>query len=190
MLSPPPCAAWGRCAGVVTIVADGQRDGGRPVVLQRDQAVLLVFEIERHRYGIHAGSVHEIVRAVQPSRLPRAPLVVAGVINLRGEIVALIDLRLRFALPPRGLQADEVFLIVAARGRRWALRADAARELTRVPESSIVPAASALPGAELIGGTAVLDDGLLVICDLEAFLDDAELVALDDANVALAEATP
>ncbi len=153
------------------------------MLVQRDQIVVLVFEIEQHRYGVDTEAVHEIVRAVQPTRLPKAPPVVMGLLDVRGEAVPLVDLRLRFGLPPRPLGLHEVFLIVAARGRRCALRVDSARELVRVPQESVraAPARS-----QYAAGTAPLADGLLVICDLDAFLEEAELMQLEQA---LAEAT-
>ncbi|MET0286867.1 MAG: chemotaxis protein CheW [Polyangiales bacterium] len=154
------------------------------MLLQRDQIVVLVFEIEEHRYGIDTESVHEIVRAVSPTRLPKAPDVVMGLVNVRGEAVPLIDLRLRFGLPTRALGLHEVFVIVSARGRRCALRADAVRELERVPRESVSPPP---PRSQYAAGTTALADGLLVICDLDAFLEEAELLRLD---AALAEAAP
>jgi purine-binding chemotaxis protein CheW len=156
----------------------------RRVLLQRDQRVVLVFEIDQHRYGVDTESVHEIVRSVLPTRLPKAPPVILGLVDLRGEALPLIDLRLRFGLPARPLGAHEVFVIVSARGRRCALRADAARELVRVPRESVAPAPAR---SQYAAGTTALADGLLVICDLDAFLEEAELMVLD---AALAEATP
>jgi purine-binding chemotaxis protein CheW len=154
------------------------------VLVQRDQIVVLVFEIEQHRYGVDTDAVREIVRAVLPTRLPKAPAVVIGLVNVRGEALPLIDLRLRFGLPQNRLGVHEVFVIVSARGRRCALRADAARELVRVPRDSIT---SAPARSQYAAGTTALADGLLVICDLDAFLEEAELIELD---AALAEAAP
>lgn len=149
--------------------------------LQRDPTVALVFEVDGHRYGVDTACVREIVRAVLPVRLPRAPAVIIGVINVRGEVVPLLDLRLRFALPPRPLSAEDVFVIVATSTRRVALRADHATALVRVPLASLTDMAVSVPRAQLAAGTAVLPDGLLVICDLEAFLDEAEQRALGAA---------
>lgn len=159
-------------------------EGSEPVLVQRDQIVVLVFEIEQHRYGVDTDAVHEIVRAVLPTRLPKAPAVVIGLVNVRGDALPLIDLRLRFALPLRPVGVHEVFVIVSARGRRCALRADAVRELVRVPRDRIAPAPAR---SQYAAGTTALDDGLLVICDLDAFLEESELMVLDQA---LAEATP
>lgn len=148
------------------------------MLVQRDQIVVLVFEIDHHRYGVDTEAVREIVRAVLPTRLPKAPAVVMGLVDVRGEAVPLIDLRRRFGLPPRALGVHEVFVIVAARGRRCALRADAARELVRVPRESIAPAPRR---SQYAAGTASLADGLLILCDLDAFLEEAELLELENA---------
>jgi purine-binding chemotaxis protein CheW len=154
------------------------------VGLHRDQLVVLVFEVEGHRYAIDTDSVHEIVRAVSLVRLPRAPRVITGVINVRGEVLPVLDLRARFGLPARSLRLSDVFVIVETQRRRWALRADGANELMRVPRASIALLRESVPRAEYLAGTAVLPDGLLLICDVELFLDEAERSTLE---LALAE---
>jgi purine-binding chemotaxis protein CheW len=114
----------------------------------------------------------QIVRAVLPVRLPRAPDVIMGVIHVRGRVVPLLDLRLRFALPARPLRADDVFVIVEAKTRLLALRGDRTSELVRVPLDRLTAIAESSPRTRYAAGTAVLPDGLLVICDVDAFLDD------------------
>lgn len=141
----------------------------------------LVFEVEGHRYGVDTAFVQQIVRAVLPVRLPRAPDVIVGVINVRGSVVPLLDLRLRFALPARPLRADEVFVIVQAKTRLLALRGDRTTELLRVPVDRLTAITESSPRARFASGTAVLPDGLLVICDVDAFLDEAEQHSLVDA---------
>ena len=144
----------------------------------RDPTVALVFEVEGHRYGVDTAYVEQIVRAVLPVRLPHAPAVIVGVINVRGQVVPLLDLRARFALPARALCADEVFLIVRTARQRLALRGDRSTELVRVPRDRLVPMHDTSPRARYAAGTAVLPDGLLVICDIDAFLDEAEQQSL------------
>jgi purine-binding chemotaxis protein CheW len=141
----------------------------------------LVFEVEGHRYGVDTAYVQQIVRAVLPVRLPRAPDVIIGVINVRGKVVPLLDLRQRFALPARPLRADEVFVIVEAKTRLLALRGDRTTELLRVAMTLGWPSAARRARARYASGTAVLPDGLLVICDVDAFLDEAEQHSLVDA---------
>jgi purine-binding chemotaxis protein CheW len=157
------------------------------VGVQRDPTVVLVFEIEGHRYGVDTTAVQEIVRAVQTVRLPRAPAVITGVVNLRGEVLPVLDMRLRFGLPARSLRADDVFLIVRTATRLLALRADRVNELVRVPADSLTAIGATTPRSQYALGTARLDDGLLVICDLDGFLDEAERLSLEGALRAQAE---
>jgi purine-binding chemotaxis protein CheW len=151
------------------------------VGLQRDQLVVLVFEIDGHRYAIDTDSVQEVVRAVAPTRLPSAPPVITGVINVRGEVMPLLDLRLRFGLARAPLRPHDVFLLVHTAARRLALRADRASELMRVSRANLVALRESVPRAEYAAGTVLLPDGLLLIVDLSTFLDDAELRTLDQA---------
>jgi purine-binding chemotaxis protein CheW len=70
--------------------------------VQRHPLQVLVFEVAGRRYGLPADDVQELLRAVSIVPLPRAPAVVEGVINLRGKVVPVLDVRGRFRLPARG----------------------------------------------------------------------------------------
>jgi len=142
---------------------------------------VLVFEIAGHRYGIESARVQEIVRAVEPARLPRAPAVIAGVINVRGHVVPLVDLRARFGLAPAPLRPSEVFVLIPSGARLLAFRADRALALARVDRAGIAPMTTTVPRASYAAGTAVLPDGVLLLCDIELFLDEAERATLDGA---------
>jgi purine-binding chemotaxis protein CheW len=145
---------------------------------------LVVFTLDGHRYALATEHVHEVVRAVTVARLPKAPAIVEGVINVRGTLIPVLNLRSRFALPDRPLHPAQ-HLIVAQAGRRVvALRVDRAVDLIAVEASAIEAAEPIAPGAEYVAGIARLSDGLIVIHDLERFL------ALDEArrlDAALAE---
>ena len=141
---------------------------------------VLVFDLADKQFGLLTLPVLEIVRAVSIAALPRAPAIVEGVINYRGEIVPVLDMRSRFALPARALHPDQHFIIARANGRLVALRVDRVHELVSVNREAVESAAVA-PGAEYVAGVARLTDGLLVIHDLEAFLSLDEARVLDSA---------
>jgi purine-binding chemotaxis protein CheW len=128
--------------------------------------------------------VQEIVRAVLPSRLPSGPRVITGIFNLRGQVVSLIDLRARFGLGAVAVSSDELFVVLRPgepAGRMLAFRADSVRELRTVDESQIVPFEGGAQRSSCAAGTALLSDGLLLLCDVERFLDEAEKLTLDAA---------
>jgi purine-binding chemotaxis protein CheW len=145
---------------------------------------VLVFELAGQRLGLPATVLREIIRAVAIAALPKAPPIVEGVINLRGTIVPVLDIRQRFGLPPVALALEQHFLIAQANGRLVALRVDRALDLIPVDEGAIESAAGVAPGVEHVAGIVKLPDGLLVIHDLERFLSLDESGQVDAAVAA------
>src|SRR5688500_14352483 len=72
---------------------------------------VLVFEVDGHRYGLDASEVKEIVRAALPARLAQQPGVIEGILNVRGRIAAVLDLRARFGLRRRDIDVGDVLLL-------------------------------------------------------------------------------
>ena len=136
----------------------------------QDIVSLVVFAIDPHRFAVRAGQVLEVVRAVAVAALPSAPRVVEGVINYRGRIVPVLDIRSRFGLPERPLDPRQHFVVAEAGPRVVALRVDRAEELLSVPSEAIEPASHTAPGSQYAEGVARLADGLIVIHDLHRFL--------------------
>lgn len=147
---------------------------------------LLIFLLESARFGLKAVAVREVVRAVAIAPLPKAPAIVEGVINVRGRIVPVLDIRDRFNLAPKPLHPDQHFIIAQAGARLVALRVDRAAELLSVNAGAIEPPEQSTPGVEYVAGIVRLPDGLIVIHDLEAFLSLDEGSALDAATAATA----
>jgi len=145
---------------------------------------VLVFEVEGERWALPAAEVRELVRAVAVSRLPGAPRGVDGVIDVRGELVPVLDLRGRLGLPARAVHPDEHF-VIAGTERTVAIRADRALEIATVDDSARADPRAAVPSAAHVSAVARLPEGMVLIHDLRAFLDPSEAGALD---AALAEA--
>lgn len=139
----------------------------------------LSFEIAGRRFGLSLGVVQEVTRAVAVTALPQAPPIVEGVINVRGTLAPVLDIRQRFGLPPAPAALEQHLLIAQAGTRLVALRVDRAIDLVDVAEGAIESATRAAPGAEHVVGLAKLPDGVLVIHDLERFLSLDESRALE-----------
>src|SRR5438270_7042780 len=103
----------------------------------------LVFEVEGQRYGLAAGAVRELLRMVAVVPLPGAPAVIEGVVNLRGAVVPVLDLRRRFGLPARAATPTDHLIVADAGGRAVALRVDRAVELVPLAEAEVVDARAA-----------------------------------------------
>lgn len=146
-----------------------------------DHIEVLVFQVGEHRYAIPSAQVRELIRAVRIVPLPRAPAIVEGVINVRGEVIPVLDLRTRFRLPPKPLEPTDHFVLAWAGPRPVALRADRAVDLIRLDPRQVQDARAVVPNVEYVAGVAKLPDGLVLIHDLATFLSEAEAMTLDQA---------
>lgn len=140
---------------------------------------ILLFRVGEGTYAVRAGAVLSLLRAVRLAPLPQAPEVVAGLLDLHGELVPILDLRVRFGLPARPLQPADHFVIVTAGRRRIGLWVDRAEDFRAVPEATFDPSPATLPRVGFVAGAIKLPDGLVLISDLEAFLSEAESAALE-----------
>jgi purine-binding chemotaxis protein CheW len=142
---------------------------------------VLVFEVEGQRYGLPTADVRELVRAVTITPLPNAPAVIEGVVNVRGRVLPVLDMRARFRLPTRPLDPSDHFIVASAGPRGVILHVDGATHLALLDEASVQPSESLGPSATYVAGVAKLEDGMVLIHDLATFLSAAEAASLDEA---------
>src|SRR5262249_37195624 len=134
--------------------------------------------------GFPLRDVSEVVRAVSLAPLPKAPPIVEGVINLRGTIIPVLDIRARFKLPSKAIAPADHLVIARAKHRLVAVRVDRALGLVRWTRSEVVHTASVAPTSAYVAGPAKLHDGIVLIHALAPFLSAAEDAALSDADPA------
>ena len=106
------------------------------------------FQVGRETYGVPITSLHEIVRVPEITAVPDAPAYLEGVINLRGKIVTVVDLRKRFGHLATSLDRRSRILVVEHRGRLAGMIVDSASEVLKIPETDI----EAAPGMMQEGG--------------------------------------
>lgn len=138
---------------------------------------LLVFHLGGQRIGVSSAFVREVVRAVTIVPVPKAPPIVEGVIDYRGAIAAVLDLRARFGLDPAPLDIHQHFIVAEAR-RLVALRVDRADDVVSLAPGVTEEIDS---GAPYVTGVVKLADGLVLIHDLATFLSIDEELALETA---------
>ena len=142
---------------------------------------LLQFEAGGGRFGLWVSAVRETIRAVAVSPLPNAPAAVQGVINLRGRIIPVLNIRERFHLPPKEIEMSDHIIIAAAGSRVVAFQVDRAVGLADVPEHHVEEARKVTVAAEYVDCIVSMPDGLILIHDPAVFLSRAEGSALDRA---------
>ncbi len=147
---------------------------------------LLVFDLEGRTFGLPSSEVVELVRAVAVTPLPNGPRVVAGVINLRGRVVPVFDLRVRFGIASPPVEPSDHFVVANSGHRVVALRADRATELQQFARDDIEAADRVVTGSRYIAGIAKTAQGVVFVSDLDAFLSEAEAASLDGALAEMA----
>ena|SRR5579883_2474213 len=129
------------------------------------------FYVAGHYFGLDVLRVQEVIRWQEITRVPLAPAVVRGLINLRGQIVTALDLRLRLRLGPGAGPADRqpVNVVVRSDDGAISLLVDEIGDVLEVPESSFerTPETLTGPPRELIRGAYKLSDRLLLVLDPE-----------------------
>ena len=140
---------------------------------------VLVFELDRERFGVRAVDVIGIVRAAAVRKVPGAPAIVLGALDVRGTLAAVVDLRARFGLPPRAIGVDDHFVVMRTTARTLALVTDRAESLQSIDEASLVaPTAISQQHAAHVAGIVATADGLVIIADVERFLTEGEEASL------------
>jgi purine-binding chemotaxis protein CheW len=146
---------------------------------------ILTFELDDRLHAFRADDVVQVVQMVEISPLPGAPDIIEGIVNVRGTIVPVFDLRARLGLPARAIDPAQHLVILATGKRSSAVRVDAADDFVSIPDSDIAAslADSGVNGAgsRHVAGIAATPDGTTVIYDLTAFLSQSEIDTLDGA---------
>jgi len=142
---------------------------------------LLLFVLSDQRYGVPLHAVERVVRAVEITPLPKAPDIVLGLVNVQGRVIPVVDMRRRFRLPRRDLALTDQMVIARTSRRAVALVADAVTGVIEYVERDSDEAREVLPGLQYVEGVVKLDDGLILIHDLDKFLSLEEDAALDRA---------
>ena len=140
---------------------------------------VLVFEVEGQTYALPTTDVRELVRAVAITPLPNAPPAIEGVVNVRGRVLPVLDVRARFGLPAKELDPYDHFIVATAGTRGVILRVDRASHLALIDETAIQTPDTLGASAKYVAGVARIDGGLVLIHDLTTFLSAAEAASLD-----------
>ena len=153
--------------------------------IQRDEQQLVVFDLADEGYGVDISAVREIIRLQEITRVPRTPEFVEGVINLRGKVIPVIDLRKRFGLTVEAESQDNRIVVVDIGDQDIGVVVDAVTEVLRIPTDSVEPPASVITTADsdYLLGIAKLDSRLIILLDLRKVLSVDEQGALSEMDL-------
>jgi len=158
-----------------------------------DKDIQLVgFRIGRETFGLPISTVREIVRVPEITSVPNAPDYIEGVINLRGRIIPVVDLRKRFGEPVTEPSKKNRIVVIEMEQRVIGLIVNSASEVLRIPPSEIEAPNNVFQEGELnyITGVGKLNGRLVILLDLNRVLQRGELRQLDQVADAADQAEP
>ena len=140
---------------------------------------LLVFAVGEQRFALDISRVERVVRMVEITQFPGLPSIVAGVVNIRGEVVTVISLRRCFVLPERGIELGDRLIIMSLERRRVALWVDDVLELQDCDEMEWIPAEEVLNKLTYVEGVIKSGEKLVILQNPEGYLSRKDHDILD-----------
>ena len=138
---------------------------------------LVIFKLDNEDYGLPISKVQEINRLVAVTRLPQTPDFMEGIINLRGRVIPVVDLRKRFGFQAREHQADTRIMVVDLSGQTVGLIVDAVNEVAKISGECIEPPPSSFE-AKFVQGIGKLADRLVIMLDIDRIVTSQESILL------------
>jgi purine-binding chemotaxis protein CheW len=148
--------------------------------MERKERQLVVFNLGQEEYGVDILQVQEIKRLTEITRVPNAPVFVEGVINLRGNVIPVIDLHKRFNLTAAEVTEESRIVIVNVKDITVGITVDAVSEVITLEETAFAPPPPLVAGIEasFIEAIGKLEERLLILLNMDRIL------GLDEVEVA------
>lgn len=164
---------------VVAGTADVMKSSSSSEILQ-----LVTFTLGNEEYAVDILKVQEINRIKEITRVPNSPSYVEGVINLRGKVIPVVNLRKKFGLAERENDEQSRIMIMDIQGITMGLVVDSVSEVLRVPSGIVepTPPMASNISTEFIKGIAKLEDRLIILLDMDRLLGRAEEAVMIEAS--------
>jgi purine-binding chemotaxis protein CheW len=159
------------------MVAEPQKIQSADVSTRRGDnlvAQLVGFRLDDEDYAMAITKIQEIILMKPITRIPQVPDFIEGLINLRGSVIPIVNLRKRFGLPPRDLDDETRTIVVNIHDKTVGCIVDAVTQVMRINRDQIQPAPLSVLAIshQYIAGLARLDDRLLIILDIDRLFDE------------------
>ncbi|HEY9085789.1 MAG TPA: chemotaxis protein CheW [Candidatus Tyrphobacter sp.] len=145
------------------------------------------FNLGSEEYGVDISQIQEIIRMVEITRVPRTPAFMDGVINLRGQLIPIIDLRTRFGMERLAPTKSTRIIVTDIGAKRVGIIVDSASEVLHIPIEAIEQAPEMIAGiaTDYLQGVGKVGDRLIILLDLTMVISGAQRRELEEINVPL-----
>ncbi|ABB15741.1 chemotaxis protein CheW [Carboxydothermus hydrogenoformans] len=146
----------------------------------KSEAQIVIFTLNQQQYGVDIAQVYEIIRMTDITKIPNTPYFVEGVINLRGKIIPVIDLRKRLGMPEAERDKATRIIVVDVDGITVGMIVDSVMEVFRLNDVEIESTPSMINDIDssFIQGIAIKDERMIILLDLNRVLKGEEKEAL------------
>ena len=154
-----------------------------PTAARESTREVLVFVLGAEEYGVDILKVQEIRGYEKVTPIPSAPAYLKGVVNLRGVIVPLVDMRVKFGLPTAAYDATTVVVILRVSGRVIGLVVDGVSDVVQLKPSEVRPAPSfgSVIDTSYLAGLAAQGERMVMLLDIEKLLSSGDMNLLTEA---------
>ncbi len=135
---------------------------------------LLVFVLDEKRYAIPLKAVGRVIAAVEVTPLPEETDMVAGVINVQGQVIPVLNIRKKFRLPERAIDLDDNIVVIKGVQGDIAFVVDAVQGVIQRRQEEITPAGDILPEMQYTEGAIKIDDDIVFVHDIDKALSCEE----------------
>jgi purine-binding chemotaxis protein CheW len=152
-------------------------DVEQTITQENELLQLVTFAIGEEEFGIDILRVQEIIRTMDITKVPNSPPAVEGVINLRGKVIPVIDLRKRFSMESRPHDSQTRIVVIAIHGMIIGFVVDGVSEVLRIQSNTVEPPPPVVCGieSEYIKGVGKLGERLLILLDLDKLISSEEV---------------
>ena len=153
-------------------------------IITIDDQQYVTFLIDEETYGIAVGKVKEIIGMIEITHVPNTAYFMEGVINLRGIVVPVLDMRKKFQMEPKKYDTNTVIIIVELGGKLIGLIVDSVSDVLNIPANSIqtTPNFNSKIETDFIRGIGQIENSMIIILDSDKILSTEEIKTVDSVN--------
>jgi purine-binding chemotaxis protein CheW len=166
---------------VTNVSRDAQTQGPATATVNRAGGKFLTFFLAGEEYGLEILKVHEIIGMLPITRVPRTPEFIRGVINLRGKVIPIVDLRRKFGMPHQAEAPETCIIVVQVKGVSIGVVVDKVSEVANIGDAEIEPAPSfgADVPTDFLLGLGKSNDRVRLLLDIDRVLSSTDLHQVD-----------
>jgi purine-binding chemotaxis protein CheW len=153
------------------------------ILTQKESGVeqIVVFTIDDQLYALPLNTVLRVIHIVEIMKLPKAPEIIKGIINVAGQIIPVVDVRKRFGVVTREIDPNDQLVIADTGKRKLALWVDTVNGVNGMTQQQNFETKEIISFAQFIKGVAKIENDMILIYDLEQFLNLTEEMELEQA---------